>query len=168
MSHYDTLGDATRRAAYDATGQDDPAEDPDTVAKSYMLDMFRRAIAEVEGNLIEFCREKLDEAAIEARRRSLKASVEIKRLTKHREKIKAKDGINLMHAMIDKQIEQHELEVLAFDTAEKHLRRSLDLLDNYEFIDLQPFMKDPLMIRRPMFLGIDWGNDERAGKWSGS
>lgn len=132
---HDVLSDPERRARYDATGSGD--EPVDVIQQSAVVDLSRlfSESLEMESDPI-----KLVRAAIVTGRKQGEGVIanlksKVLKLTKRRELVATKNGReNLMHAVIDRQINDANYRIEVNERAMKVADAIEKMLDDYEYL----------------------------------
>lgn len=150
-SAYECLGDTERRRAYDETGVDTQPDALEVEARGMLMQLFTAAIAG-EGNWIETVSGMLAMHRTELTRHQSDAQGKRSRLIKRRHWVKIKQGENLVHGLIDQQVQ-------GIEEALKKMQRGLDvngvargMLTAYEFVGEQPAQQQLSSYAR--FLGL--------------
>lgn len=131
---YEVLGNAERRAQYDATGSDAAADKVDNEARDNVLSAFSFCLQQQQPcNSVEFARLKFRREIDEAAQTRLMVQRRIRNLERRRPRVVAKSGgMNLMHVLIDQQLAECHRNVELCDHVSLVLERALTLLDDYE------------------------------------
>lgn len=137
----DVLSDAERRQRYDETGDD---SQPDTIEQRAMqsLTRFFDMVLEIDGNLIQMVRDNMRTGEDNARDEIKTLNRKVTRLTKRRDKIKVKSGMNLVHMLIDSQVEAAKKRITALEDAVAVNQIAKKLLDEYVSDEPEPSIRE--------------------------
>ena len=128
---YQVLGDPEARARYDECGEEPGARNDPGIA--VLLQLFERAIAECDGDILAFCHRELDTAisALEGDARS--ADRKIAKLKTKRDRLKVKSGgENLFTQLIDAKVAEQEAQLSSIEGGRKSAAMAKDHLATYE------------------------------------
>lgn len=131
---YEVLGDPERRARYDQCGDDREVPPMAKRAVDQLVRFFERALEE-SGNIVRNVRREIaaGEKAAQLEIESLQKSVE--KLTRRRDKVRVKKGDNLVHMLIDAQLNAAKKQILMYQDALTVGELTKQLLDDYECED---------------------------------
>ncbi len=150
---YDVLSNPEKRAHYDQTG-DEPEHGSDAVT-STLAELFDLAIADCDGDVVAFCNRKINDAVEELDSREKSAKRSIEKLTKKRDRVRAKKNVeNLYTALIDRKLAIEEDLLRQVATARKSMEGARERLHDYESTYKPPTaaeMKAKMDIGAPMF-----------------
>lgn len=132
---YETLGDPDRRAEYDATGTSSEPGSIQTEARDALLHLFRAAIENSEGDLVEDVRSMLALHAAELVKWQADCEKKRTRLLHRRKKVRARTGENLVHALIDEQVRALDQQLAKMPRGFEVNRLALEMLGNYEMAE---------------------------------
>lgn len=136
----DVLSDAERRQRYDETGDDDQ---PETMEQRAMqsLTRFFDMVLEEDGNLIALVRENMRIGEENAMDEIKTLTRKVTRLSRRRDKIKVKSGVNLVHMLIDGQVATANRRIAALEDAVAVNKIAKKLLDEYVSDEPVPAMR---------------------------
>lgn len=130
---YETLGDADKRAEYDATGETDSAARLEAEARDRLVALFQAALDAGQDDLMGVCRALLENAQAEIRHNMTAAIRQLARLRKQRDRIRRKsEGANLFQSLVDERVKQADAQRAAMDRAHDVFARVAEMLDAYE------------------------------------
>lgn len=132
---YETLGDAERRAEYDATGTSTEPGSVQAEARDALLVLFRASIDNSEGDHVEEVRSMLAQHAAGLIRGQADCEKKRARLLRRRKKVRAKTGENLVHAIIDEQVRALDQQLARMPRGFEVNRLALEMLGNYEMAE---------------------------------
>lgn len=130
---YSTLKDPVSRLTYDQTGEE--PKDRDALARDIVMNMFMdilktnpkgNYVGIAYGNIVQRIQKEQNELS---RVQQVSASLRARR---NRIKKKKRGGINLWHALVDKELEAGKVIKAQIERNIQGCKDALDLLDNYE------------------------------------
>jgi curved DNA-binding protein CbpA len=128
---HDILSDPQRRLLYDQTGQD--SQRPiDEEIKNEILAAFADALNREAADCLRHARQVLTSKQNEIKAQRSAAQAAQKKLIARRAKISVKRGDNLLHLLIDQQLERIAAGIATCDRGRKVMAGALKLLDDYE------------------------------------
>jgi curved DNA-binding protein CbpA len=132
---YETLGDAARRAEYDATGGDDAAARFEQEARNRLMHVFDTVLGapDEHADLMAAARTMLATAQRQVSEERGLLSRRVAKLMKHRGRVLRKGGgENLFTGLIDSQVQQIDAQLQALEHGAKVFARVAELLADYE------------------------------------
>jgi curved DNA-binding protein CbpA len=161
---YETLGDAARRAEYDATGGDDGAARFEREARDRLMHVFDTVLGapDEHADLMAAARLMLSTAQRQIFEERGLLKRRIAKLTKHRGRVLRKGGgENLFTGLIDSQVQQLSAQLQALEHGAKVFARVAELLGEYEMAPgaLPQFVQPGYAATNGMFNGL-------SGSWS--
>lgn len=136
-SAYEVLGDPVRRKAYDETGADVKPDQIEHEARGMLLQLFSAAIAGDE-NWVEAVSRLLGVHQVELTRHQADAQAKRERLVKRRHWVRIKQGENLVHGLIDQQVQGIEQQLKAMGRGLEVNKAAREMLGAYEFEGTPP------------------------------
>lgn len=177
---YEVLSDPDRRAKYDATGESSQEVTIEQKAIQLLTQLFTMALDE-DGNIITIVRDALKGAQDQANVDLKKAERRNKRLITRRDKIAVKSGENLVHLLIDAQVDRGTRKIASIKEAIEITKVALQMLDDYTSTEearvvpqeesmvkmleemimrkSTPFGQGGPQTRRPFHFGADFGKE---------
>lgn len=149
---YDVLGDPERRARYDS-GQDHAGPSLEDQATSMLVSAFANVL-DTEGNIVVVVREKLREIKQGGIANLSNLRHRIAKLTARRSLVRVKAGENIVHALIDGQLQGLHDGLAKVERLLPVVDVALKLLDNYESaesVGITIVGLDSMMMRMPDF-----------------
>lgn len=128
---YEVLSDPERRARYDATGSDEKGPPIETMAREYLLNEFKKAL-DLGADMLASVRGELHTNITRAATNRVAAGQRKRSLEKTRKRVIAKKGSNLVHGLIDQELQAIDEGLKALDIAEQVTNAALALLNDYE------------------------------------
>lgn len=142
---YQVLSDPKARQHYDETG-DEPGQGPDPITGT-LAELFEMAIDRCDDDVIAFCNQRITDALEELDHRQSAADKSIAKLTKKRDRVKAKgNGENLFTALIDSKLTTEPGLLAQVAAARKTMLGARERLNDYESTYVPP-----VMTRKPDF-----------------
>lgn len=136
---YEVLSDEVRRALYDATGRDLNGPSVETEAQQQLAQLFGQVVNGSTFDPIADARQILLQARTQMNVARDEAKRKLARLTTLRGKVSTKgDAPNLVHGIIDAQIQAIDQALTNMDRGEAVQQAVSDMLDAYEFTGEQP------------------------------
>lgn len=108
------LSDPEKRARFDETGTTDQEVSLEEEADNVLDNLFRAAL-DVEGDMLAWCREKLDADTLQIQRNRAAAEAMHARLQVRRSLIKVREGKNRLHELIDLKLASIARDLVTFD-----------------------------------------------------
>lgn len=134
---YQVLSDPETRQHYDQTGGE-PGQGPDPVT-STLAELFEMAIDGCDGDVIDFCNQKITDALEELDHRQSSADKSIAKLTKKRDRVRAKgNGENLFTALIDSKLTTERGLLAQVAATRKTMLGARERLNDYESTYVPP------------------------------
>lgn len=128
---YAVLSDADKRAHYDQTGEE--SSQPDDAVTTTLAELFDMAISGCDGDVVAFCNSRINDALEELDSREKSAKRSIAKLTKKRDRVRAKGNIeNLYTALIDRKLAIEEDLLRQVAGARKTMEGARERLRDYE------------------------------------
>lgn len=130
---YETLGDAEKRAEFDATGAIDGADRLETEARDRLVALFQTALEAEQDDLMGVCQAFLGNAQSEIENRITATTRAAARLRKQRDRIRRKgEGANVFQSLVDRRLVQADEQLNGLERARKVFARVAEMLDAYE------------------------------------
>lgn len=136
-SAYEVLSDPARRKAYDETGADVQPDALEVEARGMLMQLFSAAIAGEE-NWVEAVSRMLGSHLSELTRLQSEAQAKRERLVKRRHWVRIKQGENLVHGLIDQQVQGIEQQLKAMGRGLEVNKVARGMLSAYEFEGTPP------------------------------
>lgn len=130
---YETLGDADKRAEYDATGETDSAARLEAEARDRLVALFQAALDAGQDDLMGVCHALLTNAQGEIGSNLSNTTRLAERLRKQRKRIRRKqEGENLFTSLVDERLKQADAQLAAMERARAVFIRVAEMLQAYE------------------------------------
>ena len=131
---YEVLSDPARRANYDA-GTGEAGDSLEDQSRAMLADLIDAVLDGHETDMIAACHRRLDDAKVEAGAMRRRAESALKKMATRRKSVTKKgDSPNLVHAIIDKKIEQAEANIAKSGAVMALLDSVRELLKEYEHV----------------------------------
>lgn len=141
---YAVLSDPERRAAYDATGQDAVPGSLEQEAQAGLVQLFQAAL-EHGDNLLAEVEQMLGAHMAQLLNHKNQMLAKVARLNKRSGKIRTKGpGENLLQALIDKQIQQLDQQLMQIERGIAVNKRATEMLAAYE--QDEPPQQSPIIV----------------------
>jgi hypothetical protein len=128
---YACLSDPAKRAAYDRTGSDEPADSPTKMANQLVADAFGKAL-DADQEPIQFTRKHIAETLFHLAQVKEKTTREVAKLTKRSGRTKVKEGVrNIVQELIDRRISAKNVTINECEAALEACGIASTVLDDY-------------------------------------
>lgn len=132
---WETLGDAERRAEYDATGTSSEPGSVQAEARDALITLFRASIENSDGDHVDEVRSMLAQHAAGLLRGQADCERKRTRLLRRRKKVRVRTGENLVHALIDEQVRVLDQQLAKMPRGFEVNRLALEMLGSYEMTE---------------------------------
>jgi curved DNA-binding protein CbpA len=145
---YEALGDAEKRAEFDATGATDGADSLEREARDRLVSLFRAALDTEMDDPMSVCQTGLGNARSEIEKRITATTSAVMRLRKQRDRVRRKgEGANLFQSLVDEKIKQADAQLAQLERGRAVFARVGEMLEAYESTADDATHVDPIFQR---------------------
>lgn len=149
---YAVLSDPERRARFDATGEDAPAQTLQSKAEAALITALMQALDHESLDPLGYVRAKMNEITNRARQQHRLATKRKDGLAKMAQRARSKSGSRLLHDIIDAQIKRQQGAIDEADEATAIAAEGLKMLADFE---LEPDKQERREVSAHEFVRID-------------
>jgi DnaJ-class molecular chaperone len=128
---YACLSDPAKRAAYDRTGSDEPADSPTKMAQKILADAFNAAL-DADAEPVSFTNKRIAETRFHLAQVKEKTTREVAKLAKRSGRTRVREGArNIVQELIDRRISAKTVTINECEAALEACKIASTVLDDY-------------------------------------